>query len=121
MHKNLSPVLQARILVFGFSFSGQVFALDCPDFINEDWDDKPICAWIRNDTLKTITISPWKIFKDSGDLNDDYWRGANTIIPPGELRVVVGIDNDGWGVANDDTVLGKSTFRIGASDAGNFV
>ena len=109
MHKNVLSVLLTLILFLGFAFSGQVLALDCPDFISEDWDDKPICAWVRNDTLKTITITPWDIYQDSGDLNDDYWRGKNTIIPPGELRVVVGIDNDGWGATNYDTVRGKST------------
>lgn len=121
MHKRSPLFCLIFPLVLLVGFTGTAAALECPDFIAEDWDDKPTCAWIRNDTNETITVSPWQIYQDSGDLNDDYWRGGDTVIPPGELRVVVGLDNDGWGVANYDTVRGKSNIQIGSKPAGTFL
>lgn len=121
MHKRSPLFCLISLLVLLVGFTGTAAALECPDFIAEDWDDKPTCAWIRNDTNETITVSPWQIYQDSGDLNDDYWRGGDTVIPPGELRVVVGLDNDGWGAFNYDTVRGRSDIQIGSKPAGTFL
>ncbi len=93
-------------------------ALECPDYITEDWDDKPTCAWLRNDTNKLITFGPSGFYASSGDYNDDYWLGGITVLRPGEMRVVVAFDNDGWGAANWSTPLWRTFIYIDGVLAG---
>ena len=93
-------------------------ALECPDYITEDWDDKPTCAWLRNDTDKTLTFGPFVFYASSGDYNDDYWMGGVNVLRPGELKVVVAFDSDGWGAFNWDTAAGASAIYVDGVLAG---
>ena len=93
-------------------------ALECPDYISEDWDDKPTCAWLRNDTDKTLYFDPFVFYASSGDLNDDYWIGPSLVLLPGELKVVAAFDSDGWGAFNWDTAMGASAIYIDGVLAG---
>ena len=45
---------------------------DCPDYLSEDWEDKPFCVWLKNDTQQTIKLLSWKPYANSADINDDY-------------------------------------------------
>nr|AKN40428.1 hypothetical protein [Vibrio tasmaniensis] len=90
---------------------------NCPDYLSEDWDDKPFCVWLKNDTQQTIKLLSWKPYAKSADINDDYWlshdwsQGVLTL-KPGELKIVAGIDDDGWGVFNYDTVKFRGEVEI---------
>ncbi|MCG9578499.1 MULTISPECIES: phospholipase [Vibrio oreintalis group] len=100
---------------------------DCPDYLSEDWEDKPFCVWLKNDTQQTIKLLSWKPYANSADINDDYWlshdwaQGVLTL-KPGELKIVAGIDDDGWGVFNYDTVKFRGEIDIdGARHYGVYI
>ncbi|MEZ8619160.1 phospholipase [Vibrio splendidus] len=104
-------------LLFVFSISSYAAGSNCPDYLAEDNEDKPFCVWLKNDTQETIKMLSWKPYSKKADIGDDYWLSSDWVngvltLEPGELKIVAGIDDDGWGVINYDLVKFRGEVEI---------